>query len=224
MPWEEAVVGEQCRKPREPLERRVRGQDQDPERRDLDDPEHEAERRSAWERSPRDLRDDRCAPRRKRVHLVGEPRHAHEERDRDHREDAERTGGVSGLRMPEGADAVRDRLDARESARARCKRPEECEQGDRSRSDRQLIRCDRGRAGANRAPRGAGEHEREHREDERVRRDRERDAGLPDTAQVDERDQDDSPDRQLHRQVIERGTAETIASTPAATETATVST
>ena len=120
------------------------------------------------------------------------------------REDAERAGGVPGLRMPERADAVRDRLDAGERARPGREGAQEREQGDRARPHRELVRHDGGRAGADRAACDAGEHEREHREDERVGRDRERDAGLADTAQVDERDQDDGRDRQLHRQVLER--------------------
>ena len=51
---------------------------------------------------------------RPRAHLHGEPRDADEERDRDHAEDGERARRVACLRMPERADAVRDRLDARE--------------------------------------------------------------------------------------------------------------
>jgi len=41
LPREEAVAGHDRGQSREPLVGRVRGQDQDPEREDLDDPEHE---------------------------------------------------------------------------------------------------------------------------------------------------------------------------------------
>ena len=71
----------------------------------------------------------------------------------------------------------------------------------------------------------AGDDEREHRRDERVGGERERESGLADAAEVRDRDQGDERERERRPGAAPRlGTADTSATTPAATETATVRT
>ena len=79
-------------------------------------------------------------------------------------------------------------------------------------------------AGADDALPDAGRDQRVHGDDERVRREGEEDARLAHTAQVRQRQQDDEGERELTLCDSSDGTADVRASTPAATETATVRT
>ena len=164
--------------------------------------------------------------RRPRVHLNGEPRDADEHRDRDHAEDGERRRGVASVRPAKRVDAVGDRLDARQRGRAGC----ECAEDDEERQ----------RAGAARrpdaAPRPAGSPPVAHLVSPTpisMKIDvtnayvgsANSTPGLLDATQVRHRDQ--QHDTRVPGSVRARAataTADVSASTPAATDTATVST
>ena len=192
----EAVLREHGGEPREALVGRVRGEDQDREGQRLHGVVEERGRRRRGEGRTRDLRDERDRLARPRVHVDGEVRDAEEERDRDHPERAKRPGGVPALRRLEGADAVRDRLDAGEGDRSRGEGADEDEDAHGARPGRDRMRDGGLRARARDALVDPHRDHDVHDRDERVRGEGEGDPRLADAAQVHEGEEDDGGERE----------------------------
>ena len=114
----EVIARHQRGEPRKALEGGVGGEDEDQERRCLDDVVHEARSRSGRERRARDLRDHRRRLARHRVLVHGQVGDAEEEGDRDHAKHRERPRSVTPVRATERVDAVRNRLDPGQRGRA----------------------------------------------------------------------------------------------------------
>ena len=193
---EVAVVRQQRGEPGEALVGRVRGQDEDEQGQPLDRVEHEGACGAGGEGRAGDLRDDGDGRARPSVHVDGQERHAHEERDRERAEHAEGLRGVPALRVPEGVDAVRDRLHARERGRTGRERPQQDERRDSAHPRRERMRHRRRGTGAGGAAREPRADEGEHRRHERVGREREEDPRLADTSEVRHGDQDHAGERE----------------------------
>ena len=170
LPRREAIPREQRREPREALERGVGREHEDEQRRPLDGVVHEAAEGARREDGARDLGDDRVGRARHRVDVHREIRDAEEHRDRDRPEHGERRRGVLPLRVPEGVDAVRDRLHAREGGRAGRERAQEDEDGDHAGPGRQRVGNDRRLQMPGQVLDEPDRDEDEDRGDERVRR------------------------------------------------------
>ena len=111
----EPVAGEDRGEPREVGEARVRGQDQDPGRRELE----QVVERPGPERRPGDLRHDRLVVgRRHGPDDAGQDRDPQEHDRHEGAHHRERQPGVGGLGALEGRHAVRDGLDAGDRAAA----------------------------------------------------------------------------------------------------------
>ena len=222
---DEAVAGEQRRKAGEPLVRRVRREDQTANVKIWTTqyihpapPPAGKTARAICETTESVELGRACV-------LHSEIGDADEDRDRDDAEHAERPRSVLRLRVTESVDAVRDRLDAGERARAGRERLQDEE--DRDRTDaggHRMRRLGRGQLLTAHFVRPAPTAI-EHGDDESVCRQREREPGLADAAQVDDCDQ-----RRSRRATApccsgsSDVTAEVMARTPLDTDTATVST
>ena len=201
----EAVPGEQRREAREALERRVRGEHEDEQRRPLHGVVHEAAERAGPEDRAADLGDHRVRRARHRVHAHREVRDAEEHRNRERPEDGERLGGVLSLRVPKGVDPVRDRLDPGQRRGARGERAQQDEDADRPRTDGQRVRNDRAMDVSRHHLDETDSDEDEDRGHKRVRRERKQEPRLPHAAKVREHDHDEAGQRERDLVRAERG-------------------
>ena len=193
---QELVLREDRTEAREVGVTRVRREDQDQRRRDLD----VIEDRRATEDHARDLRGGRDLVRVLDAQLVREDRESDEEHGEDSRHPHERRRRVLRLRLLERRNAVGDRFHPRERRAPRRERPQDDEPREAVRSgDHPLVRELRGaQARVDRNTDEPDNDQDEEPDDERIRRDREDGAGLADASQIEQCDDRHEHHRQLN--------------------------
>jgi hypothetical protein len=129
--WHEMVLRVEVREPWEVGERRVRGQDQDQRRPDLEPDEQRRTQRAAAEHGAADLGDDGLRLRRSDLKLHREEREPQEHHAQEASHPHQRRPGIPPFGRLEGGDSVRDRLDTGHSRTSRRERVQDQEEADR---------------------------------------------------------------------------------------------